>query len=647
MLELLRKKQKSTLIKLVFWAIIATFVGTIFLVWGKGREGEKDDGSLAFTVNGVPVSIGEFRNVQRNLALFYQNIYAGSYNSELEKQLNLPQLAYEQLRDQILLQQESDRLDIEVSHDEVVKSIADIPQFQDKGVFIRDIYLDTLKRQRMTSEEFEARQERALRAEKTEEQIRSAATVDDSDIEAEYRKRNEKVNLAYVKSIPAAFEARVKIDETELETFYADHKEEFRTPEKVALRYLQFEPSSYSDKVTFDEAEIERYYKRHINQFAIDEQVKASHILFRIDQNATPAVREERRKLAEKVLAKAQAGEDFAQLARKYSDDGSARNGGELGYFKRGMMVPEFENAAFAMKPGDISDLVESQYGLHIIKVEGYIKADEKPLDEVRDEVKQGLREEKARDLAYEMAMDAYNINRKDGSLDKAATETGLTIYETGLFARNETVGNLGAQPELAADAFALGENQLARPQRVGDNTILFTLKQRQPSAIPPLAEVRNRVADAYRKQQSKVLAEKAAADLLGELKAGKSLSSLAKKYSLKEEETGLFPHSYGKFVPQLGENEQLADVAFTLTAKEPAAPEVYEIGGNFVVAALKEHQEADLSKLDDGMRAELKSAVLNQKQRDALNNRLEQLRSEAEIVPSASLISLGVIIKP
>lgn len=647
MLELLRKKQKSTLIKLVFWFIIATFVGTIFLVWGKGRDGEKDDGSLAFTVNGVPVSLGEFRTVQRNLALFYQNIYAGNYNAEMEKQLNLPQRTYEQLRDQILLQQESDRLDIDISHDDVVKSIAEIPQFQQDGAFVKDIYLEALKRQRMTSDEFEARQERALRAEKTEEQIRSVASVNDDDIDAEYRKRNEKVNLAFVKAVPAAFEAKVRIDDAELETFYVDHQEQFRTPEKVALRYLQFEPARYADQVTIDEAEIERYYNRHINQFAIDEQVKASHILFRIDKNATPQVREERRKLAEKVLDMARAGEDFAQLARKYSDDGSARSGGELGYFKRGMMVPEFENAAFAMKPGDISDLVETQYGLHIIKVEGYIEAAQKPLDEVRDEVKQGLRDEKARDLAYEMAMDAYNINRKEGSFDKAASETGLTVYETGLFARNETVGNLGTQPELAADAFALGENQLARPQRVGDNTILFTLKQRQPSAIPPLAEVKNRVADAYRKQQSKVLAEKAAAELLGELKAGKSLSSLAKKYDLKEEETGLFPRSYGKFVPRLGENENLAEAAFTLSKEAPAAPEVYEIGGMFVVAALKEHEMADMTKLDDSMRAELKSAVLSQKQQDALNDRLEQLRSEAEIVPSASLLSLGVIIKP
>jgi len=647
MLELLRKKQKSTLIKLVFWFIIATFVGTIFLVWGKGRDGEKDDGSLAFTVNGVQVSLGEFRTVQRNLALFYQNIYAGSYNSEMEKQLNLPQRAYEQLRDQILLQQESDRLDIEVSHDDVVKSIAEIPQFQQNGAFVKDIYLNALKRQRMTSDEFETRQERALRAEKTEEQIRSVATVDDNDIEAEYRKRNEKVNLAFVKAAPATFEAKVKIDDASLETFYADHKEEFRTPEKVSLRYLQFEPARYTEQVTFDEAEIERYYKRHINQFAIDEQVKASHILFRIDKNATAQVREERRKLAEKVLDKARAGEDFAQLARKYSDDGSARSGGELGYFKRGMMVPEFENAAFSMKPGDISDLVETQYGLHIIKVEGYVKPGEKKLEEVRDEVKEGLRAEKARDLAYETAMDAYNINRKEGSLDKAATETGLTIYETGLFARNENVGNLGAQPEVSAEAFALSENQLARPQRVGDNAILFALKQRQPSAIPPLAEVRNRVADAYRKQQSKVLAEKTAAELLGELKAGKGLPRLAKQYGLKEEETGLFPRSYGKFVPGLGENEQLADAAFTLTKETPAAPEVYEIGGMFVVAALKAQEEADMGKLDDSKRAELKTAVLNQKQQDALKTRLEQLRTEAEIVPSASLLSLGVIIKP
>jgi len=646
MLELLRKKQKSTLIKLVFWFIIATFVGTIFLVWGKGRDGDGDDGSLAFTVNGTQVSTGDFQAVQRNLSLFYQNLYSGNYNAEMEKSLNLPQMAYEQLMRQILLEQEARRLDIDVSHDEVVQSIAEIPQFQQDGVFRRDIYLDLLKRQRMSSDDFEARQKRALYAEKTEASITAGVSVNDADVENEFRKRNEKVNLAFVKASPALFEKKVEVNDSDLEAFFAEHDEEFRVPEKVSLRYLRFEPTRYLDTVTFDDAEIERYYKRHINQYAIDEQVKAAHILIRIDQGASDSVREERRKLAEKVLDKARAGEDFAQLARKYSDDGSASRGGELGYFKRGSMVPAFEKAAFAMKPGDISGLVETQFGLHIIKAQGYIEAGEKPLTEVYDEVKTGLRNDKAQDMAYEMAMDAYNINRKEGGFDKAAADSGLTVNETGLFTRSEAVGPFGVQPDLAAAAFVLDQDKLGRPQRVGDSTVLFALKERQASHIPALSEVKSRVADAYRKQQSAILAEKAAAEILADLKTGRSLATLAAKHGLKVEETGPFPRSYGNFLPRLGENQSLAEAAFTLTKESPAAPEVYEIGGQYVVAALKAREEADLTQLDDAKREELRAAVLSQKQQEALKSRLEQLRSEADIVPAASLLSLGVKIK-
>jgi len=644
MLELLRKKQKSVLIKLVFWAIIGTFVGTIFLVWGKGRDGEAEDTSTAFTVNGTAISTGDYQTTQRNIAQFYQNIYGNSYNAEMEKQLNLPQTAYDQLLRQVLLEQEGNRLNIEVSRQEVIDAIAKIPAFQQNGAFDRATYVQVLEYQRMTTEEFEASQKRSLFAEKAQAQITAGASVNDADIDAEFRKRNEKINLSFAKLAPALFEKKVVINDAALETFYADHQEEFRTPEKVALSYLQFDPANYAGDVQLDEQEIERYYKRHIDLYAIDEQIKAAHILIRIDQNASEAVRAEKRKLAEKVLEKARAGDDFGQLARKYSDDtGSATRGGELGYFKRGSMVPEFEKAAFALNPGDVSALIETQFGLHIIKAEGYIEAGEKPLADVYDAVKAGLRAEKAEAIAFEKAMDTYNINRKNGDLTKAATDAGLTPTETGLFARNETIAGLGDQTEITAAAFALRDGELARPLRVGNQTILFALKQRQPSTIPPLADIKNAVADAYRKQQSIGLAETAAAALLAELKTGKSLAAVAGKEKLTIEETGLFARSYGAFVPRIGENSRLADAAFTLTAAAPVAPEVYDIAGQFVVATLKARTEADMTLLDASKREELRTAVLEQKRQDLLKTRIDQLHAEANIVPSASLLSLGV----
>jgi peptidyl-prolyl cis-trans isomerase D len=644
MLELLRKKQKSVLIKFVFWAIIGTFVGTIFLVWGKGRDGEVEDNSLAFTANGTPVSTSDYQTVFRNLSQFYQNIYGNSYNAEMEKQLNLPQAAYDQLLRQVLLEQEGDRIGIDVSRQEVIDSIAKIPQFQVNGVFDRTTYVQILAYQRMNTEEFEARQKRALFAEKTEAQITDGVSVNDADIEAEFRKRNEKVNLSFVKLPPTLFEKRVDVTDAALEAFFAEHQEEFRIPEKVALRYLQFDPALYAQDITLDEPEIERYYKRHIDQYAIDEQIKAAHILIRIDQNADDKVRAEKRKLAEKVLEQARTGDDFAQLARKYSDDtGSATLGGELGYFKRGSMVPEFEKAAFALNPGDISELVETQFGLHIIKAEGYIEAGEKPLADVYDAVKTALRSEKAEAVAFEKAMDAYNMNRKTGDLDKAAADSNLTTIESGLFARNEAIPGLGDQPEIVAAAFALRDGELARPLRIGNSTLLFTLKERQPSSIPPLSAVKSQATDAYRKQGSSRLAEAAAATLLSGLKEGKTMAALARKEGLTVEETGLFARSYGAFVPRIGENEQLANAAFALTDAAPVAPEVYDLAGQFVVASLKERTEADMALLDDSKREELRTAVLEQKRQDALKTRIDKLRAEANIVPSATLLSQGV----
>ncbi len=248
-----------------------------------------------------------------------------------------------------------------------------------------------------------------------------------------------------------------------LEAYFKEQQEVFRTPEMVALRYLQFEPQRYLDEVTFEESELERFYRRHLDQFEILERIKASHILIKVDEETDEKIREEKRAFAEKLLEEAKAGQDFAELARINSDDkASAVNGGNLGYFTRGSMVKPFEEAAFSMNPGDISDLVETTFGYHIIKVEEYTEPGVRSLEEAMDEVKEGLREEKAKQLAFEKAMDAYNINRKTGDLKAAATTNELGLKETGPFARDGYIDGIGRNEEIINAAHLLEENTLA-----------------------------------------------------------------------------------------------------------------------------------------------------------------------------------------
>ncbi|PNU21518.1 hypothetical protein C2E25_01245 [Geothermobacter hydrogeniphilus] len=641
MLDIVRAKQKSMFIKLAFAVIILSFViGYAMLTSPKGNGDRPND--LAASVNGSKISMEEYRSAYSNIYNLYQNIYRDQFTPALEKQLNLKRQAFQQLVDQRLLAQEGEKLGMEVSKKELVDAIAKIPAFQENGVFSKQRYVDVLSYQRLTPDVFEEMQRNDLLVKKVGDYLRGEVSVSDEEIEAEFRKQNEKVNLAFVRFAPALFEDKVKIKEEALKEFFQQNQEQFRIPEKIAIRYILFDPASYVDQVKLEQQDIEKYYRRHLDQFEIPEQVRASHVLIRVARDADNKVRKKKRELAEKILAEAKAGKDFAKLAAKYSDDkASVAKGGDLGYFTRGTMVKSFENAAFALKPGELSDIVTSPFGFHIIKGSGYIEAGVKPLEDVLDEVKQGLRKELARQLAYEKAMDAYNINRKAGDLDAAAKSAGLEISESGLFTRDEPVGTLGNQPELNSAAFTLQQGALARPLNLKQGVILMTLKERQESRLPELAEVRKAVEKAFRKDKSVELAQAAADKMLAGLKTAADLNTAAKSAKLKVEETGDFARSYGDFVPRIGQSADLAKQAFTLTEEKPVADQTFEINGKFIVAVLKKHSTADMAQLDDAKREELRTSLTKKKQDEVYRAKLDELKKKAQIEISPALASL------
>ncbi|MCK4536981.1 MAG: SurA N-terminal domain-containing protein, partial [Desulfuromonadales bacterium] len=529
MLDLVRNKQKSFIIKIAFAIIILSFViGYAMMTAPGGPDNDKGREAVA-VVNETAISYTDFQAAYSNLYQLYQNIYQEQFSPALERQLKLVEKTANGLIDQVLLLEEAERLGLSVSQQELVDAIAAIQAFQQEGRFSKERYLQVLAYQRLNADEFESMQRRDLLTGKVRQQIQAGSTVTDQEIEEEFRLNNDKINLEFVRLSPGLFESRVKITDENLATYFDAHQEDFRIPERVALRYLQFVPSRYAEEITFDETELEKYYRRHLDQFDVPEQIKASHILIKVEQDADQSVRDKKRAFAAELLADAKADKDFVELARTYSDDkASAVKGGDLGFFTRGTMVPAFEQAAFGMKPGEISDLVETPFGFHIIKAEAYTEAGVRSLDEALDMVKAGLREEKSRQYAFEKAMDAYNINRKTGDLQAAADANELGLKETGLFALNDTIDGIGRNEEIISAAFQLEENNLARPVMTDEGTFLFGLKERVASHIPEFDKVRVPVEGSYRKEQGKVLAETAAKELLAGLEEGKSLVKLA-----------------------------------------------------------------------------------------------------------------------
>lgn len=634
MLDIVRSKQKSIMIKVVFGLIILSFVIGYTMLTAPTDSGGGPRNDVAARVNGEDISYTAYQNSYGNLYNLYQSIYQGNFNAAVEKQLNLPKQALQQLIYEALLVQEAERLGLEVKKDELIAAIAKYDSFKENGVFNRARYLQVLNYQRMSPEQFESAQQRQLLTQKVRDRLQQGISISEDELKDSFHKENDSVNLNYSWLTPALVETKVKVTDESLLEYFQQNQEQFRLQEKVSLRYLQFEPARYEkDIVNYSDEELERYYRRHLDMFETEEQIKAAHILLRVAEDADEDTRQKRRELASELLKQLQEGADFAQLARTYSDDkGTAKAGGDLGSFSRGIMVSSFEDAAFALQPGQLSDIVETPFGFHIIKVEEATEAGVKPLVDVIDEVKAGLLVQKSRQLAYEKAMDAYNKNRKTGDLDSAAKNNDLGIKETGFVTRDGAIDGIGKAPAIIQAAFSLKDGELARPVQTTQGIFLFTLKERQPNRLPKLDEVKAQVEVAYRSSQAQTFAKELADQLLNKAKELKSLVKAAAELKITVEETGPFTRSFGAFIPRIGSAQELADEAFTLTKEEPICSQVYSIDNKYLVASLKEAKQADFSSLDDAARTQLQEQLLASKKDAAVADKQKELLDQAQV---------------
>jgi len=246
--------------------------------------------------------------------------------------------------------------------------------------------------------------------------------------------------------------------------------------------------------------------------------VRASHILLKTEGKDDAAVKAK----AEEILKEAKGGADFAELAKKNSeDDSNAKNGGDLDYFGRGRMVPEFDAAAFNMEPGQISDLVKTQFGYHIIKLTDKKAGTTRPLDEVRQQLTDQIQSERAQQQASDLAQKLEPQIKKPADLETVAKAKGLAVQDTGFFARDEPILGVGAAPEMTSRAFTMNEGEVSPAIRTGRGFVFETVTAKQDSYIPKLDEVKDKVKDVVLKQRAVDFAKEKAASVAAKLKTG------------------------------------------------------------------------------------------------------------------------------
>jgi peptidyl-prolyl cis-trans isomerase D len=556
-------------------------------------------------VEGEEITVRDFQRRYSAQLQAYRNAYGAQMSEQLLRQLGIEQQILQQLVDEQAMVAEARRQGISVSDVEIRERILAIPAFQENGRFIGEArYRQMLQFNNppMTTTEFEDNLRRAVLVDKLRNAVTGWMSISDPEVAEEYRRRNEKVKLDVVPLTPDAFRSQVTVTDADVAAHFEKSKETYRIGEKRQIRYALVDVDQVRQQTTVPESEIEAFYKENQAQYSTPEQVRASHILLKTEGKDEAAVRAQ----AEEVLKRVKAGEDFAALAKQYSEDESNNaNGGDLDYFGRGSMVPEFEQAAFAMKTGDISDLVKTSFGFHIIKVVDRRDATTRPLADVRAQIEDQLKGQKAQQQAEQTAKTVETQMKSAADLDRIAQERGFHVQDTGLFLRDEPIDGLGPAPEVSAQAFQLADGAVSPALRVSRGWVFVTVTQKQDPYVAQLAEVRERVRDDLIRDRAAEIAKSKAAEIAAMLKSASDFTAAAKKAGLEVKPTELIAR--GSPLPDIGVSPEIDNVVFPLPVGSVSDPISTPQGTAIVRVAEKEGvSDAQIAAGMDQTREEL-----------------------------------------
>lgn len=573
---------------------------------GNGTYGLSD--TLA-DVEGRRITAGEFRRTYLNQIQAYRNAYGGEMNEQLLRQLGIDQRILQQMIDEEVALAEAEKLGIRATDAELRQRILTMPAFQENGRFIGDEryrQLLNLQRPPLRPDEFEAELRRSIVIQKLRAALTDWVQLPAAEVDEEFRRRNEKVKLELVAFTADKFREGLTATDAELNAPFEKNKENYRVGAKRKIKYLLVDMQALRTRAAVSAQDVERYYQNNIEQFSTPEQVKASHVLIKTGEGKNEA---DSRKTAEEVLAKAKAGADFAALANQYSEDESNnKTGGDLGFFGRGAMVPEFEQVAFSLEPGQTSDIVKTQFGFHVIKVTEKKPGETRPLDQVRTQIEDQLKWERAQQDAQRIAEDIADEIDDPADLDRVGKARGLTVGESGFFQREEPISGLGLAPEASATAFELEPGRISDAIRTPQGFAFIGVTAQQDAYLPKLDEVKEKVREDVLRAKAVEAARQKAASLAASFKSG-DFSRAAKAAGLEVRTTEMIAR--GAPLPDVGQSDAVDAAVFTLPAGSVTDLIVTDAG--VVIAKVAERDDVTPEEIAQG-RPALREQLLNER---------------------------------
>ena len=619
MIQELREYSNNLFFKLLMGVIAITFV----LSFGVGGFfGDRKE--VVAKVNDQEILLKEYREAYQNRMRTFQEQF-GENAEKFAEQLNLRQQVFNQLIDRHLLLTDAAELNLLATDLELQDFIRRQAYFQKNGQFDYDTYETVLSQNRIVRHEYEGSLRTDLLLSKKQQLLGTGLVISSREVEQAYRMDFENIEVEYVFFDPKLFLNKTTVNQVDLRKYHQEHPDEFQTLNQFKIEFYTLSTDYYKDIVNVREREVRRYYKKNTESYVTPPQIKARHILLKLPPDSPEETLTEKQQQLEKLLTQIRSGKSFEELAREHSEDGTAADGGDLGWFKPGEMVPAFETAAFALAPGEVSDIVQSPFGLHLIKVDELKEEITKSLDEARDEITGILAESRAQKRIDE------DLDRLSGLAGESFTEEALKLSKevqiSKWFDKSQVIPGLGSASGLVTELLSRKPGEMGVWRR---NPILghvvYRLSQVKEPVTRDYDEAKEDVEAAVRLEKARSLALETAKNSLTQVERGENIERLADKLGLKTETLAFTANT--RFLPGVGDNTEFRKVGLHLNQNQLFGLSLNENRADLIHFKKRTLAVENADEQKDKVRAQLRQNL----QQALLSKELKRLRDSASI---------------
>jgi len=523
MLRYLRENTGNWIIKIFLGIIVIVFV---FL--GVGSFGSKRNDSVV-TINDQPITIKEYQRAYKAIVDQMRATFGKNLNDDILKALNVKQQALDSLIEEKLILAQADKLEITVSEKELQDNLFSIKAFQINGRFNIEQYKKVLSLNSLNPEIFEFNQLNLLRQQKVKDIVLSTVNVSDFEARDWYVFNNTQTAVDYLQFDPDSY-SDIQPDEKQIDSFYAENKDRYKSEPKLNAVYLKFSPKDYQDKIKITKANIKDYYEQNQEQFNIPQKVEARHILIKVAEDAKEEKVNEALKRAQDIFDLTVKDQNFEQLAKQYSEGPTKDNGGYLGIFDKQSMVKPFADKAFSMEVDEISKPVRTTFGWHLIKVVAKFDASIQPLAIASENIKKGLEQLEMQNLAYYKAGEAFDAVIDGDDFEQVALIANKKLVSTKDFDISGQGLEIEDNKSFASACFELNTDAISDVKEIGDSYYLIKVVKK----IEPILQAFDLVSDTVLKDlKIKLQIQKAKEDaqlIVSKISDGKTLENLAKE---------------------------------------------------------------------------------------------------------------------